>query len=195
MQCARLNRPHDFRVQIATLAMTFLATIVLSLALAVPVIAATLDRVRETGKLVLGYRTDGRPFSYKDESGNAAGYAVALCNEVAEQVKSELGLPTLTVEWVPVTIEDQFQAVKENKVDLLCGAAETLNKPKGCRFLGSDFSGWNRRTSACKRSRRVKGGSVRPSTVRASVAWLSCTDHRETEALGSRGAQREVAER
>ena len=141
MQCARLNRPHDFRVQIATLAMTFLATIVLSLALAVPVIAATLDRVRETGKLVLGYRTDGRPFSYKDESGNAAGYAVALCNEVAEQVKSELGLPTLTVEWIPVTIEDQFQAVKENKVDLLCGAAETLTTRKDVDFSVPIFPG------------------------------------------------------
>ena len=141
MQCARLNRPHDFRVQIATLAMTFLATIVLSLALAVPVIAATLDRVRETGKLVLGYRTDGRPFSYKDESGNAAGYAVALCKEVAEQVKSELGLPTLTVEWIPVTIEDQFQAVKENKVDLLCGAAETLTSRKDVDFSIPIFPG------------------------------------------------------
>ena len=148
MQCARLNRPHDFRVQIATLAMTFLATIVLSLALAVPVIAATLDRVRETGKLVLGYRTDGRPFSYKDESGNAAGYAVALCNEVAEQVKSELGLPTLTVEWIPVTIEDQFQAVRENKVDLLCGAAETLTTRKEVDFSVPIFPGWNRGTSA-----------------------------------------------
>jgi ABC-type amino acid transport substrate-binding protein len=141
MQCARLNRPHDFRVQIATLAMTFLATIALSLALAVPVIAATLDRVRETGKLVLGYRTDGRPFSYKDESGNAAGYAVALCKEVAEQVKSELGLPTLTVEWIPVTIEDQFQAVKENKVDLLCGAAETLTTRKEVDFSVPIFPG------------------------------------------------------
>ena len=77
-----------------------------------------------TGNLTLGYRADARPFSYGDEAGTADGYAVALCNEVAERVKSELGLSTLTVEWVPVTVEDQFQAVKENKVDLLCGAAE-----------------------------------------------------------------------
>lgn len=141
MQRARLNRPHSYRVRIATLAMAFLATTVLPLALAVPVLAATLDRVRETGKLTLGYRTDARPFSYKDESGNAVGYAVALCNEVAEQVKSELGLSGLTVEWIPVTIEDQFQAVKENKVDLLCGAAETLTSRRDVDFSIPIFPG------------------------------------------------------
>ena len=42
------------------------------------------------------------------------------------KMKSDLGLPNLAVEWVPVTGEDQFRAVQENKVDLLCGAAETL---------------------------------------------------------------------
>jgi putrescine:ornithine antiporter len=90
-----------------------------------------LDRIRETGKLTLGYRTDARPFSYQDESGKADGYAIGLCKQLAEGLKSELGL---SVEWVPVTIEDQFKAVKENKVDLLCGAAETLTDRKDVDF-------------------------------------------------------------
>ena len=51
----------------------------------------TLDRVRETGKLVLGYRVDARPFSYQDASGKAIGYSVALCEKVAAEVKAELG--------------------------------------------------------------------------------------------------------
>ena len=33
--------------------------------------AGTLDRVTQAGKITLGYRTDARPFSYRDESGNA----------------------------------------------------------------------------------------------------------------------------
>ena len=140
MQCARLNRPHGYRVRIATLAMAFLTT-VLPLTLAVPVLAATLDRVRETGKITLGYRADARPFSFSDEAGSADGYAAALCNEVVEQLKSELGLSTLSVEWVPVTIEDQFQAIKENKVDLLCGAAETLTSRKDVDFSVPIFPG------------------------------------------------------
>jgi ABC-type amino acid transport substrate-binding protein len=136
-----MQRAHGYRVRIATLVMGFFATIVLPFALAVPVLAATLDRVRDSGKLTLGYRADARPFSYGDEAGTADGFAVALCNEVAERVKSELGLSTVTVEWVPVTVEDQLQAVKENKVDLLCGAAETLAARKEVDFSIPIFPG------------------------------------------------------
>src|SRR6476659_3430682 len=109
MQRARLNRPHDCRVQIATLASAFLAIGVLPPAVPEPASAATLDRMQQTGKLTLGYRTDAQPFSYKDESGNAAGYAVRLCQQVAEKIKSDQGLSTLTVEWVPVTVEEELQ--------------------------------------------------------------------------------------
>jgi putrescine:ornithine antiporter len=136
-----MQRAHGYRVRNATLAMGFLVTTVLPFALAAPVLAATLDRVRDTAKLTLGYRADARPFSFKDEAGTANGYAVALCNEVAERVKSELGLSTLTVEWVPVTVDDQFQAVKENKIDLLCGAAETLTNRKDVDFSIPIFPG------------------------------------------------------
>ena len=36
---------------------------------AIPASAATLDRIRQAGKLVLGYRADARPFSFDDGSG------------------------------------------------------------------------------------------------------------------------------
>ena len=62
--------------------------------------ATTLERVRSSGKLRLGYVADARPFSYQDESGNAAGYAVAVCRSVAEQVKVQLGSAALGVEWL-----------------------------------------------------------------------------------------------
>ena len=55
-------------------------------------------------------------------AGKPAGYSVALCQKIADQVKTELGLSTLAVEWVPVTLEDRFRAVQQGKVDLLCGA-------------------------------------------------------------------------
>jgi len=141
MQCAQLDRPHGLRVRIATIAIASLAGAVLQIAWAATASAATLDRVRETGKLTLGYRTDARPFSYKDETGNADGYAVALCKQIVEQLKSQQGLSTLTVEWVPVTGEDQFKAVQGNKVDLLCGAAETLASRKDVDFSIPIFPG------------------------------------------------------
>jgi ABC-type amino acid transport substrate-binding protein len=97
--------------------------------------AGTLEHVRQTSKLTLGYRADVQPFSYRDESGNAAGYSVALCQRIADQVKAELGLSMLAVDWVPVTIEDRFRAVEQGRVDLLCGAeTATLARRKTVSF-------------------------------------------------------------
>ncbi len=141
MQRARLDSPHGYRVRILTFAVLLLAANLLAMPWPTPAAAATLDRVRETGKLILGYRTDARPFSYQDDSGNPDGFGVALCKEIADQMKADLGLSSLAVEWVPVTAEDQFRAVQENKVDLLCGAAETLTSRKDVDFSVPIFPG------------------------------------------------------
>lgn len=119
--------------------------IVLLAATLLPVAAAsadTLDRIRESGKLMLGYRTDARPFSYMDASGNPAGYAIALCESVSGAVKTESGASTLAVQWVPVTVEDRFAAVRDSKVDLLCGPdSETLERRQEVAFSIPVFQG------------------------------------------------------
>ena len=84
--------------------------------------AGTLERVLDLGKLKLGYRIDARPFSY-EESGKAAGYSVVLCQRIADAVKAEPGLAQIAVEYVKVGSDDRFDAVKEGRIDLLCGAA------------------------------------------------------------------------
>jgi polar amino acid transport system substrate-binding protein len=82
--------------------------------------AGTLDRVKQSGKLTLGYRADARPFSYRDDSGNPAGYSIALCRKVAEELKAD-------VNFVQVSVEDRFTALQQGKIDLLCDpATETL---------------------------------------------------------------------
>jgi ABC-type amino acid transport substrate-binding protein len=98
------------------------ASVFLLAASAVPGSAATLDHVRESGQIRLGYVEGARPYSYRDESGNASGYSVALCQTVAHAVKTELNLPQLRIEYVLLGAEDRFDAVKQGKVDLLCAA-------------------------------------------------------------------------
>lgn len=100
-----------------------------------PADAATLDKVRQASKLTFGYREDARPFSFKDGSGTPTGYSIALCQQVANEVKAELGGSDLTVEWVPVTLEDRFAAVARGKVDLLCASdTVTLERRKQVSF-------------------------------------------------------------
>ena len=136
MQSAPSESSRRNRVLIATLGIAALATSLLLFADAAPAAAAgTLDRIRQAGKIELGYRDDARPFSYKDESGKAAGYSIALCERIADDVKTELALSSLTVDWVPVILGDRFQAVQQGKVDLLCGAdTATLTRRKDVSF-------------------------------------------------------------
>jgi ABC-type amino acid transport substrate-binding protein len=88
--------------------------------------AGTLERIKQTGKIKIGYAPDAQPFSYSDTSGKVSGYAITLCNKVADAVKADLGLANLAVDFVPLTGDDRFRAVEQGKIDLLCGAAPTL---------------------------------------------------------------------
>jgi polar amino acid transport system substrate-binding protein len=104
--------------------------------------AATLDRIREAGKLTLGYRTDAPPFSSESAPGSPDGYSIGLCQKIADEVKAELGKSDLTVEWVPVAVDDRFTAVAQGKVDLLCGAdTVTLERRKEVSFSIAVFPG------------------------------------------------------
>jgi ABC-type amino acid transport substrate-binding protein len=85
-----------------------------------------LDRIKAAGKIVIGYREGAAPFSFKGDQG-PQGYVIDVCQAVA----ADLGLP---VEWAPVDAADPFSAVKEGKVDLVCGATETISRRKDVSF-------------------------------------------------------------
>jgi ABC-type amino acid transport substrate-binding protein len=90
------------------------------------VAAGSLDKAREGGQLAMGYLTDAGPFASADASGQVSGYAIELCNRVAEAVKSELKLSSMKVSYVALSRDEAFTAVQQGKVDLLCGAVPTL---------------------------------------------------------------------
>jgi polar amino acid transport system substrate-binding protein len=93
-----------------------------------------LDRVKASGKIVIGYREGAAPFSFKSEQGQPAGYVIDVCQAVAEDLKTQFGAADLAVEWAPLGMDDAFAAVKAGKVDLLCGATETLSRRKDMSF-------------------------------------------------------------
>jgi putrescine:ornithine antiporter len=104
--------------------------------------SGTFARIKESGRINFGYRTDARPFAYRDESGTPAGYGVALCARIADAAKAELALPALAVTWVPVTSADRVRAVTEGKVDVLCdGETETLARRKDVSFSIPIYAG------------------------------------------------------
>jgi polar amino acid transport system substrate-binding protein/glutamate/aspartate transport system substrate-binding protein len=85
--------------------------------------AQTLDRIKSSGELRIGFRTDAPPLSYTDEAGNPAGYAPLVCAELAQGLANGLEMDNLEVSFLPVTAGDRFQKVVDGEIDLLCGAA------------------------------------------------------------------------
>ncbi|MDX1430866.1 MAG: amino acid ABC transporter substrate-binding protein [Gammaproteobacteria bacterium] len=93
--------------------------------------AATLDRIKETGVIKLGYREDAAPYSFKNDIGEPAGYTVDLCRAVAASLKRQLSLDQIDIQYVAVTAENRFEAVQSGRIDLLCGATTaTLERRK-----------------------------------------------------------------
>jgi glutamate/aspartate transport system substrate-binding protein len=101
------------------------------LALSLPAGAQTLDKIRNSGVVKLGYIDGAAPFSFTDGNGQPQGYSVELCNAVAEGVGAQLKRKGLKVRWVKLTIQDRIDAVRTGKVDLECSTTTwTLSRQK-----------------------------------------------------------------
>jgi ABC-type amino acid transport substrate-binding protein len=125
-----------------SLAIALAACSLSTLVAAEPALAGTVqDRIKAAGKVVLGYAEGAAPFSYKNDQGQPAGYTIDICQVVADDLKAAIGVPNLPIEWVPVQIENGLAPVREGKVDLLCGAAETLSRRKEVSFSIPIFRG------------------------------------------------------
>ena len=79
----------------------------------------TLERIRASHAITLGYLPDFVPFS-DQAADKASGYAIDLCLKIAEKVKTDLNLPELKVQYQPVSLKDEMNAVSSGKIDILC---------------------------------------------------------------------------
>jgi ABC-type amino acid transport substrate-binding protein len=103
--------------------------------------AATLDRIAQDKAIRIAYREDAPPFSYKDKIGEPAGFMVDLCREVAKKLAEQLNLPSLSAAYVPVTAADRFEAITQQKADLLCEpTSATLSRREQVDFSIPTFT-------------------------------------------------------
>ena len=94
----------------------------------------TLERIRASHAITLGYLPDFVPFS-DQAADKASGYAIDLCLKIAEKVKTELGLPGLQIRYQPVTVTDEMSAVSSGKIDILCTPTPpTLERRKAVSY-------------------------------------------------------------
>jgi glutamate/aspartate transport system substrate-binding protein len=94
----------------------------------------TLDRVGQRGEFRIGYREDARPLSY-EEDGRPAGYSVDICRHIAAAVRERLGREDLRITFVPVTLDNRFDAIVDGDIDIECGSTTvTLGRQERVDF-------------------------------------------------------------
>jgi ABC-type amino acid transport substrate-binding protein len=102
-----------------------LTSLLAAVLLATPVSAAepdTLQKIKSSNTITLGYREDARPFAYTGDDGKPAGYSVELCTRIAATIARQLGLTNLQTKWVKVTPENRLTSVINGTIDLECGS-------------------------------------------------------------------------
>ena len=89
----------------------------------------TLDKIKKSGVITMGYMAGSVPFSSKNEKGQPQGYSVDLCREIASGIREQLKMPAIETRWVELTIQNRLEAVRSGKVDIECRTP----RPGHCR--------------------------------------------------------------
>lgn len=99
----------------------------------------TLKDIQNSGKIRIGYRQSLPPMSFLSKDGIPSGYSVDLCKSIAAEVKNKTG-QDVSIEYVPVTSEDRFEALTSKKIDILCGSTTvTLARREFVDFTQQTF--------------------------------------------------------
>jgi ABC-type amino acid transport substrate-binding protein len=90
--------------------------------LALPAAAQTLDKVKASGSISIGYREASIPFSYLDERAQPTGFAWEICGRIVDEVRRVTGRADLKVTTQAVTSANRIPLVTNGTVDIECGS-------------------------------------------------------------------------
>jgi glutamate/aspartate transport system substrate-binding protein len=82
----------------------------------------TMAKIRASKTIVLGVREAARPFSYLNEQKQPVGYSVDLCLNAVEEIKKELKLGELKVQYKLVSGPERIPKLLSGEIDLECGS-------------------------------------------------------------------------
>lgn len=128
-------------------------------------LTGTLKKIKDTGVVKIGHRDASIPFSYLDDQQKPIGYGVDICLRIVDAVKAELKLPSLKVEFVPVTSQTRIPILAGGNIDIECGSTtNSAERQKQVAFAPTYFMTGTK--LIVKKSSGVKGyDSLKGKTV------------------------------
>jgi glutamate/aspartate transport system substrate-binding protein len=99
-----------------------------------------LDRIKERGQINMGHRESSVPFSYIGDDGKPQGYSIDLCMKFIDAIKTEIEMPNLKINLVPVTSQTRIALMANGTIDLECGSTtNNLTRQKQVDYLPITF--------------------------------------------------------
>jgi glutamate/aspartate transport system substrate-binding protein len=146
--------------------------------------SGTLEKIKATKTIALGYRDSSVPFSYAGPTKEPMGYSVDLCMRVVQDLRSELKLPDLRPRWVPVSVETRVRALVDGTIDLECGSTtNTLSRQERVDFSLTTFI-----TGASLLALAGSNVGDRLGAIRIAVIPGTTTEQMVKNAIASMGA-------
>jgi glutamate/aspartate transport system substrate-binding protein len=82
----------------------------------------TMNKIRSSRTIVLGVREAARPFSFLNAQKQSVGYSVDLCLNAVDEIKRELKLADLKVQYKLVSGPERIPKLIAGEIDLECGS-------------------------------------------------------------------------
>ncbi|MEX1325819.1 MAG: amino acid ABC transporter substrate-binding protein [Desulfobacterales bacterium] len=102
-------------------------------------LTGTLQQIKKSGQIRIGYRVSAPPMSFSDKDGNPAGYSIDICKGIVAELENKIGAD-VKVEYIPVSADGRFKALIDNKIDILCGSTtKTLSRSELVDFTQLTF--------------------------------------------------------
>lgn len=103
-------------------------------------LTGTLEKIKDTGTIVIGFRETSIPFSYLDDKQQPIGYALEICGKIVEAVKAELKMPALKVQTMSVTSSNRIPLMANGTIDLECASTtNNADRQKQVAFTNTHF--------------------------------------------------------
>ena len=141
----------------------------------------TLDKVKSTGSITLGYREASFGFSYLDANLKPVGYSMDICYKILDAVKAKLQLADLKVNYQAVTSGNRIPLVQNGTVDLECGSTTNLVERQKQVAFSPDIFRYNvrmlvKKDSGIKSIADLQGKAVATTTGTTSFRLLRQAD-------------------
>ncbi|WP_316977811.1 amino acid ABC transporter substrate-binding protein [Shumkonia mesophila] len=148
----------------------------------------TLQKIKESGTIVLGHRESSVPFAYIGPDQKPIGYSMDLCAKIVEAVKAELKLEKLNVKYVPVTPQTRIPLIANGNINIECGSTtNTLTRQQQVDFAYTTYLTGTKllvkKSSGIKEVEDLKGkaialaqGTTNERAIKEAIAKLKIAD-------------------